>query len=85
MIDSELEKVDKKHATLVELNKKVMDALQMYHNLMKETPAYGYTGSLKAGLAQQQQPGPGMYAAPPMPMSMATGAPPALGQQQVRK
>uniref|UniRef100_A0A0B7BTN7 Signal transducing adapter molecule 1 n=1 Tax=Arion vulgaris TaxID=1028688 RepID=A0A0B7BTN7_9EUPU len=50
LIDAELEKVDRKHACLVELNKKVMDALQMYHNLMKETPAYGYN-NLKASQA----------------------------------
>ncbi|GFS06908.1 signal transducing adapter molecule 2 [Elysia marginata] len=83
LIDTELEKIDKKHATLVELNKKVMDALQMYHNLMKETPAYGYAASgLKAGMAQQQQPGPGMYALPQMPMGMAGGLP-HLSQQQM--
>ncbi|RUS71864.1 hypothetical protein EGW08_020373 [Elysia chlorotica] len=49
LIDTELEKIDKKHATLVELNKKVMDALQMYHNLMKETPAYGAAAAAAAG------------------------------------
>ncbi|GFO46179.1 signal transducing adapter molecule 2 [Plakobranchus ocellatus] len=73
LIDTELEKIDKKHATLVELNKKVMDALQMYHNLMKETPAYGYAG-LKAGVPQQS--GPGMYAAgPSLPMGLPGGPP----------
>ena len=82
LIDTELEKIDKKHATLVELNKKVMDALQMYHNLMKETPAYGFSSGLKAGIPTPQ-PGPGMYAQPPMQMNMATGGPPQLVQQQV--
>ncbi|KAH9508304.1 hypothetical protein Btru_050770 [Bulinus truncatus] len=43
--------VGRKHATLVELNKKVMDALQMYHNLMKETPAYGYGGLKTQGIS----------------------------------
>ncbi|KAH9508288.1 hypothetical protein Btru_050731 [Bulinus truncatus] len=51
LIDAELEKIDRKHATLVELNKKVMDALQMYHNLMKETPAYGYGGLKTQGIS----------------------------------
>ncbi|CAL1543766.1 unnamed protein product [Lymnaea stagnalis] len=68
LIDAELEKIDRKHATLVELNKKVMDALQMYHNLMKETPAYGYSG-----LKTQETPAygysglktPGNYVLPP--------------------
>lgn len=40
LIDAELERIDKKHANLVELNMKVMDALQMYHNLMKENPVF---------------------------------------------
>lgn len=40
LIDAELERIDKKHASLVELNLKVMDALQMYHNLMKENPGF---------------------------------------------
>lgn len=39
LIDAELEKIDKKHASLCEINTKVLEALQMYHNLMKETPA----------------------------------------------
>lgn len=47
LIDTELEKVDKKHASLCELNSKVIDALQMYHNLMKEdpTPYASYKGA----------------------------------------
>lgn len=48
LIDQELEKIDRKHMTLMDLNSKVIDALQMYHNLMKELPGYGYTG-LKMG------------------------------------
>ncbi|KAL4217686.1 Signal transducing adapter molecule 2 [Mactra antiquata] len=38
LIDAELEKIDKKHADLCGINAKVLEALQMYHNLMKETP-----------------------------------------------
>ncbi|XP_069105870.1 signal transducing adapter molecule 1-like [Argopecten irradians] len=38
LIDTELEKIDRKHASLCEINAKVVDALQMYHNLMKEDP-----------------------------------------------
>ncbi|BFZ21609.1 hypothetical protein BsWGS_24648 [Bradybaena similaris] len=56
LIDAELEVVDKKHACLVELNKKLMEALQMYHGLMKETLAYGYSN------LQLTQGVPGMYA-----------------------
>ena len=29
--------------SLIELNTKVIEALQMYHNLMKELPGYGYS------------------------------------------
>ena len=39
----------RKHANLVELNKKVMEALQMYHSLMKETPTYGYPAMKASG------------------------------------
>ena len=45
----------RKHASLMELNAKVMDALQMYQNLMKEQPAYGYS----------TLPKPGHYSVPP--------------------
>lgn len=38
LIDAELEKIDKKHADLCGINAKVLEALQMYHNLMKESP-----------------------------------------------
>lgn len=35
----------RKHASLCELNSKVVEAMQMYHNLMKDTPApYGFKG-----------------------------------------
>uniref|UniRef100_A0A0B6ZHD2 Signal transducing adapter molecule 1 n=1 Tax=Arion vulgaris TaxID=1028688 RepID=A0A0B6ZHD2_9EUPU len=71
LIDAELEKIDRKHATLVELNKKVMDALQMYHNLMKETPAYGYP-TLKTSMGGQ-----GTYS----PIPQGVGVPPNLGHQ----
>ena len=32
----------RKHTQLVELNQRVMDALQMYHTLMRENPAYSF-------------------------------------------
>lgn len=47
LIDAELEKIDKKHAGLCELNAKIMESMQMYHNLMKETPTpYSFKGGL---------------------------------------
>ncbi|XP_025089579.1 signal transducing adapter molecule 2-like isoform X2 [Pomacea canaliculata] len=42
LIDAELEKIDRKHTALVEVNQRVMDALQMYHTLMRENPAYSF-------------------------------------------
>lgn len=56
LIDAELEKIDRKHASLCEINTKVLEALQMYHNLMKETPTpYAFkTMSYSAPLPQGQ-------------------------------
>ncbi|CAG5133922.1 unnamed protein product [Candidula unifasciata] len=67
-IDAELEIVDKKHACLVELNKRVMEALQMYHGLMKETLAYGYSN------LQMSQGVPGMYASMQPPAGSIIGS-----------
>ena len=41
LIDTELEKIDRKHMTIMELNQKLVDALQMYHSLMKIPPMAG--------------------------------------------
>ena len=42
----------------MEINGKVVDALQMYTNLMKELPMYGYGGMPKLGMSQPYvQPG----------------------------
>ncbi|XP_076456711.1 signal transducing adapter molecule 1-like [Babylonia areolata] len=40
LIDSELEKVDRECSQLAEVKQRVMEALQMYHTLMRENPAY---------------------------------------------
>jgi len=42
LIDAELEIIDRKHVSLMELNTKLMESLQMYHDLMKEQPIYSY-------------------------------------------
>lgn len=57
LIDAELERIDRKHASLVELNIKVMDALQMYHNLMKENPGF-YMPPHQSGPHQMPPPPP---------------------------
>ncbi|XP_055954930.1 signal transducing adapter molecule 1 [Patella vulgata] len=81
LIDTELEKIDKKHADLVDLNKKVIDALQMYHQLMKEQPY---------GVYQKNTPvysgGPGMMVQPPSTQHVYNGGPqyvpPGMNTQQ---
>lgn len=53
LIDSELERVDRKHAQLTQLSADLVEALALYHTLMREPqlpsigkagyePAYGY-------------------------------------------
>ncbi|XP_074656155.1 signal transducing adapter molecule 2-like isoform X2 [Tubulanus polymorphus] len=43
LIDQKLMDVDRKHNSLMELNGKVIEALQMYHSLMRELPQFpGY-------------------------------------------
>ncbi|GAB1603030.1 signal transducing adapter molecule 1-like [Argonauta hians] len=76
LIDTELERIDKKHANLVELNMKVMDALQMYHNLMKDNPVF-YTLSHQAAAPPPHT--PNTYIPPP---GIPQPAPPQQQQQQ---
>ena len=52
----------RKHAGLCELNTKIMDSLQMYHNLMKEIPLpYSFKGGMTATTGPP-------YGSLPMPM-----------------
>lgn len=37
LIDAELEKVDRKHAQLTQLSSDLVEALGLYHSLMRET------------------------------------------------
>ena len=39
LIDEQLNQLDQEHVKLSELNKKVIDALNMYHKLMEQSPA----------------------------------------------
>ena len=43
LIVAELEKVDRKHAQLTQLSSNLVDALNLYHSLMREQP---YPGNL---------------------------------------
>jgi len=68
LIDTELEKIDRKHMTIMELNQKLVDALQMYHSLMKMPPMAG--GAPYMAPPPYQMPPPGNMGggyAPPMP------------------
>ena len=45
MIDTELEAVDRRHAQLTRLSTELVDALNLYHQLMHENiPPYGLPG-----------------------------------------
>lgn len=59
LIDAELERVDRKHAQLTQLSTDLVEALNLYHTLMRE-PQYG---SLPKGLPYGATAG---YGAPPM-------------------
>jgi len=43
LIDAALEKVDRRHAQLTQLSSDLVDALNLYHTLMREPPTSGYT------------------------------------------
>lgn len=69
LIDTELETVDRRHAQLTRLSHQLVDALTLYHTLMRDTPP---------------APAPyGMYGAPPGPAQhpamFMPGQPPAMG------
>jgi len=74
LIDTELEKIDRKHMTIMELNQKLVDALQMYHSLMKIPPMAG--GAPYMAPPPYQMPPPGTMGggyAPPMAPPNAGG------------
>ncbi|KAF0309530.1 Signal transducing adapter molecule 1 [Amphibalanus amphitrite] len=77
LIDQELERTDRRHAQLTKISSDLVDALNLYHQLMRDTPAVsGYYGPPPAHLVKQYgQPGP-MAGAPPPPGGYY-GMPPA--------
>lgn len=57
LIDSELERVDRKHAQLTQLSSDLIDTINLYHSLMRETeraPAMGLYSGFPPGHPQQQ-------------------------------
>ena len=75
LIDTELETVDRRHAQLTRLSHQLVDALTLYHTLMRDTPpaptpgAYGMYGAPPGGPQH-----PGMY----MPGQVATMGHPGM-------
>uniref|UniRef100_T1J9T9 Signal transducing adapter molecule 1 n=1 Tax=Strigamia maritima TaxID=126957 RepID=T1J9T9_STRMM len=89
LIDQELEKIDKKHATLTNLSQEFMQALAMYHSLMRDAPlVYAFSAPKAANMPypypemQMRQPGPTHSVNGPMPPHPVNGPmPPHLYQQ----
>lgn len=55
LIDAELERVDRKHAQLTQLSSDLVEALGLYHQLMRE-PQYPPAGKVPYGYTQTSQP-----------------------------
>lgn len=67
LIDSELERVDRNHAKLTHLSGNLVDAINMYHTLMRDAETAGAYGMMPHQMNRQPfaQPMPnGMYSAP---------------------
>lgn len=82
LIDQELEKIDKRHAALTGANKQLMDAMNLYHSLMKDSfPMSTYYSGFSASYMPSTQP----YQAPPTMTSSHQTEPPAqmFGQMSI--
>lgn len=87
LLDQELEKIDRKHATLTKLCQELMESLNMYHGLMRESPSVVAQPPPPAGPTsmpfvygpQKMVPGPN-YAVYNTPSSLPP-APPLQGHQ----
>jgi len=80
LIDAELERVDRRHAQLTRLSHELVDALSLYHSLMREMPGMpSMSGMPPYGMYPGY--GPGMQAGPPMPVSQPGFMPQQMGAQ----
>lgn len=86
LIDAELERVDRRHAQLTRLSHELVDALSLYHTLMREMPSMPsmapgmppYPG-MYPGYGPGMQ--PGMMGYSPHQMGAQGGPPPGMGVQ----
>jgi signal transducing adaptor molecule len=74
LIDAELEKLDRRHAHLTKLSSHLVEALDMYRNLMREPPQQQHQQqqtSMNMGMPAMAYPygGPGMQPGGPVPAS----------------
>lgn len=69
LIDSELERVDRNHAKLTQLSSNLVDAINMYHTLMRDADLqlnnYNVGQMVPPMYRQNVQPNSGMYNVPP--------------------
>lgn len=75
LIDTELETVDKEHAQLTQLSAQLVEALNLYHTLMREP--FQTAGGPPPGPVAQKSPFPGPY-----PSAHQQQQPPLHGQHQ---
>ncbi|XP_037958461.1 signal transducing adapter molecule 1-like isoform X2 [Teleopsis dalmanni] len=59
LIDAELEHIDRKHAQLTQLSSDLVDAINMYHSLMRDGAMMNNGNILRSGNMMQQYPGYG--------------------------
>lgn len=57
LIDMELERVDRKHARLTQLSADLVDALNLYHTLMREPPHMKQPQSMQGPYPPSMPPG----------------------------
>lgn len=81
LIDTELERVDRKHAQLTQLSSDLVEAINLYHTLMREPDRSMMMGSSGYGMGgfPGQAPMPGMYSMPGMYGPNMPGMFPGMG------
>jgi len=94
LIDAELERVDRRHAQLTRLSHELVDALSLYHTLMREMPGMPTMGpgmspypGMYPGYGAGMQPGPpmqgGMMGYAPQQVGPQGGPPPGMPVQSM--